>query len=266
MADAVVRDHTVGVRLCPAERATLDALVEEVGATSPADALRRLLRASMATTAARVVLPLVAAHLQDAEVSLAQRVAIVARGTETVGPDTLWPGDPGVAVDLDAIPTALPNGDPRPIRGALSRGFAIERGRWTRLGVGSQVRTLAANARGKRANSLRTALTEDDPTGIALGWPDPDEAARVLGRQFRRVERRGRRTPDLPVAVLIGIGGSALEAHQSARGHGWDRDVRGAAETVPVNGILMGVAKRLLDGTPLDLNELVARVRAESEV
>ena len=157
----------------------------------------------------------------------------------------LWDGDPGVAVDLDAIPTALPNGDPRPIRGALSRAFAIERGRWTRLGVGSQVRTLTANARGKRANSLRTALTEDDPTGIALGWPDPDEAARVLGRQFRRVERRGRRTSDLPVAVLIGIGGSALEGapigarprvepgrEGRRRGGGSERNTRGGGQAV----------------------------------
>ena len=265
MAEAV-RDFTVGVRLCPAERATLEALVEEIGASSPADALRRLLQAAQETTAGRLALPLVAAHLRDAEAERAQREAIIARGAETVRPGTLWRDDPGVVLHLDTIPVALPNGDPRAIRGALAHGFTVERNRWARLGLTSKVRTLAANARGLRANSLKTALAEDDPAGVALGWADPDVAARVLGRRFHSVPRRGRHGVSLPVAVVIGVGSTSLEAHQSARGHGWGPDVRGAAETVEVNATLMEVAKRLmLDGTPLDLHELVARVRAESE-
>ena len=259
MAEAV-RDFTVGVRLCPAERATLEALVEEIGASSPADALRRLLQAAQETTAGRLALPLVAAHLRDAEAERAQREAIIARGAETVRPGTLWRDDPGVVLHLDTIPVALPNGDPRAIRGALAHGFTVERNRWARLGLTSKVRTLAANARGLRANSLKTALAEDDPVGVALGWADPDVAARVLGRGFRGAPRHTR-TSGPPLAVAIGVGSTSLEAHQSARAHGWNRDVRDAAETVEVNEVLIKVAGRFLPNGPVDLNGLVARVR-----
>ena len=207
------------------------------------------------------------AHLADAQAHLATREAVIARGADSVAPGALWDGDPGVTVDLNAVPVALPNGDPSAIRGALASAFSRERARWARHGVAARVRSLASNARGLRANALRAALTVDDPTGIVLGWPDPDVAARVLGQDFATAPQRGRHGVSLPVAVAIGAGATSLAAHQSARGHGWGPDVRGAAQAVPVNSTLVEVVGRLLlDGQPVDLHALVARIRAESEV
>ena len=270
MADGAVRDHTVGVRLSPHERAVLDGLVAESGADSPAALFRRILQAVAETTAGREALPIVLAHLDDAERETARREALVAdpaRWSGQVPAGELWESDPGVTVDVGGVSTALPNGEVHVVRARLRHAIGAERTAWERHGPAHRIKTLVSQARHARSEALRAVLSVDTIGGMALGWADPNAAGKVLGRDTFHPARDPRRFrgPSIPVAVVIGAGESEMAARQSAHAAGFDRQTRAAAGLIEVSAGVVEVVERLLPSGPVDLNAIIAQARYGTE-
>ena len=270
MADGAVRDHTVGVRLSPHERGVLDGLVTEAGVDSPAALFRRLLQAVDTTTAGREALPIVLAHLADAEREIARREALVAdpaRWSGQVPPGELWTDDPGVVVARTSVSTSLPNGEVGIVRSRLRHAIGAERTAWESHGPVHRIQTLVAQARHRRAEALRAMLSVDSIDGLAIGWDNPDEAGKMLGRDTFHPARDPRRFrgPQIPVAIVIGAGFSEVAARQSAQAAGYDRQVRSAASVYEVSSGLMEVVAGLLPSGPVDLNGLVATIKHGTE-
>ena len=261
MADAV-RDHTVGVRLSPRERAVLDGLVAEAGADSPAALFRRILQAVDRTTVGREGVPALLAHLDQAEREIGRREALVAdpaRWSGQVPAGELWSDDPGVVVEMEGVGTSLPNGEVAVVRGRLRHAVRAEQTAWERHGPAHRIKTLVSQARHRRAEALRALLIEDAIDGLALGWADPDVAGKVLGRHDFHPVRDPRRFPaTIPASVVIGIGETEVAARQSAHAAGYDRQTRAAAEIIEVSAGFMEVVAGLLPG-PVDLNALLSR-------
>lgn len=258
--------HQMMVRLPVRQRALLDRMADDLEVASAAAVIRGLLLAAESTSAAREAIPLLVRHGQKAEAEAADRRAALkdpSRWTKLVGPGTLWPGDPGVAVEVTGLDPSLPVPPLDEVRARLDKALRLERWHWDRPGASlrQHFKSLRQQASNKRGAALREALEADDIECIAIGWSDPAMAGRVLGRRF--VPRT--RGCALPMSVVIGAGPSNIEARRMAASFGYDRAVRSAAEVADVAGTYATLADRFLEAGPLDLNRVLYDVQHPDE-
>lgn len=109
-------------------------------------------------------------------------------------------------------------------------------------------------------------LIEDSVDAVAIGWADPEQAGKVLGRHtFHPVQdpRRFRKT--IPVSIVIGVGESEVAARRAAHAAGFDRQTRAAASAYEVSRGCAEVVAGLLGTGPVDLNALVSLIRHGTE-
>ena len=264
--DNGARNGQVAVRLNGMELEALDRLVDSMDADSPADAIRQLLHSFQTTLVGRRALPMLAAHGVEAAAAADKRVQYLRNDAtwEAVPEGSLWSADPGVQVDLSAIDPSLPVPELRTVRGGLTRALGAERDAWAHpyKGVRGAVARLAARARAARASALADALREDAIDGVLLGWRRVEDAKRALGVDNLHPGPGRRHPAPLPVAVAIGCGENAVEAHRSAQAAGHDQEVRDAAQVLMAPVTACDIVRRRLplDGL-VDFHALAENVR-----
>ena len=259
-----------GAALNGVELEALDRLVDAMDADSPPDAIRQLAPSAFQGQRTRregAPCPMLAAHGVGAAVAAADKRVQYLRNDatwEAVPEGSLWSADPGVQVDLSAIDPSLPVPELRTVRGGLTRALGAERDAWAHpyKGVRGAVEGLAARARAARASALVAALREDAIDGVVLGWRSPEDAKRALGVDNLHPGPGRRHPAPLPVAVAIGCGENAVEAHRSAQAAGHDQEVRDAAQVLMAPVTACDIVRRRLplDGL-VDFHALAENVR-----